>query len=151
MAGVLTPPQREGDEDQIRRQIHKIIDGLCAKDLETLKQPYAPDIMSFDIEPPLRHVGLEAKLQNWAKVFALFDTVTYEIRDLTLTVGEELAFGYAFGRLGGTLPDATVVGGMWVRLTYCLQKVGGVWLIVHDQVSVPLDVATGKGVVDLEP
>jgi ketosteroid isomerase-like protein len=40
---------------------------------------------------------------------------------------------------------------MWVRATYCLQKIDGTWLIVHDQVSVPLDIASGNGVVDLEP
>ena len=146
-----TSTQREAEEAEIRRQINKIIDGLHAKDLEALKQPYAPDIVSFDVEPPLQHVGLDAKLENWARVFAVFDTVTYELRDLTLTVGDGLAFGHAFGRLSGTLKDGPAVNGMWVRVTYCLQKIDGVWLIVHDQVSVPLDVPTGKGVVDLEP
>jgi ketosteroid isomerase-like protein len=40
---------------------------------------------------------------------------------------------------------------MWVRVTYCLRKIDDAWLIVHDQVSVPLDIATGRGVVDLKP
>jgi ketosteroid isomerase-like protein len=40
---------------------------------------------------------------------------------------------------------------MWVRGTFCFQKVDGAWLIVHDQASVPFDMATGKGVTDLEP
>jgi ketosteroid isomerase-like protein len=148
---MLTSAQREAEEAAIRGQIDTIIDALGAKDLEALKRPYAPDIVSFDIEPPLQHVGLDAKLENWARVFAAFDGVTYEVRDLVLTVGDGLAFGHAFGRLSGTLKNGTAVGGMWVRVTYCLQKIDGVWLIVHDQVSVPLDVPTGKGVVDLEP
>ncbi|MEU6752211.1 nuclear transport factor 2 family protein [Spirillospora sp. NPDC046719] len=148
---MLTPTQREAEEAEIRGQIDKIIDGLHAKDLEALKRPYAPGVVSFDIEPPLQHVGLEAKLENWARVFAIFDDVTYEVRDLALTVGDGLAFGHAFARLSGTLKDGTAVGGMWVRVTYCFQKIDGTWLIVHDQVSVPLDVPTGRGVVDLEP
>ena len=45
----------------------------------------------------------------------------------------------------------TTTSGMWVRVTYCLRKMDGAWLIVHDQVSVPFDVRTGKGVADLEP
>jgi hypothetical protein len=40
---------------------------------------------------------------------------------------------------------------MWVRGTFCLRKLDHNWLIVHDQASVPLDIASGKGVTDLEP
>jgi ketosteroid isomerase-like protein len=38
-----------------------------------------------------------------------------------------------------------------VRATFGFRKVEGDWVIAHDQVSVPLDVRTGAGVVDLEP
>jgi ketosteroid isomerase-like protein len=61
------PTQREVDEAKIRQQVDKIVEGLRAKDLEGLKQLYATDVVSFDIEPPLQHVGIEAKLKNWAK------------------------------------------------------------------------------------
>ncbi|SIQ80235.1 YybH family protein [Micromonospora avicenniae] len=143
--------QREVDEAKIRQHIGKIVEGLQGKDLESLKRLYATDIVSFDIEQPLQHVGIEAKLKNWSPVFTFFERVTYEVRDLTLTVGDDVAFGHAFARLGGTLKDGTATSGMWVRVTYCLQKIEGTWLIVHDQVSVPLDISSGRGVVDLGP
>ncbi|WP_327581529.1 SgcJ/EcaC family oxidoreductase [Nonomuraea sp. NBC_00507] len=145
------PTQREADEAKIRQLVDKIVEGLQDKDLEGLKRLYATDIVSFDVEPPLQHVGIEAKLKNWAPVFTFFERVTYEVRDLTLTVGDDVAFGHAFARLSGTLKNGTATSGMWVRVTYCLQKIDGTWLIVHDQVSVPLDISSGKGVVDLEP
>ena len=145
------PERHETDEAEIRRLIGKIVEGLQSKDLEALRRLYAADIVSFDIEPPLQHVGIEAKLKNWAPVFTFFERVTYEVRDLTLTVGADLAFGHAFARLGGTLKDGTATSGMWVRVTYCLRKIDGTWLIAHDQVSVPLDISSGKGVVHLEP
>lgn len=143
--------RHEVDEDRIRRHIHALVEALQGKDLDGLRRLYATDIVSFDVQPPLQHVGVEAKLKNWAPVFTSFETVTYEVRDLTLTVGDDVAFGHAFARLGGTLKDGTAVGGMWVRVTYCLQKIDGNWSITHDQVSVPLDVLSGTGVVDLEP
>jgi uncharacterized protein (TIGR02246 family) len=143
--------QREIDEAAIRQQIDKIIEGLRAKDLQALKQLYATDVVSFDVEPPLQHVGIEAKLKNWANVFAFFESVSYEVRHLTITVGEDVAFGHGFGRLSGTLKDGAATSGMWVRATYGLRKIDGAWLIAHDQVSVPLDILSGKGVVDLEP
>ncbi|MEV6278030.1 nuclear transport factor 2 family protein [Nocardia sp. NPDC051832] len=139
------------EEARIRGQIDKLIAGLQAKDLDTLAQLYTPDVLSFDIEPPLQHAGRAAKLQNWSKVFEFFDTVTYELRDLSFTVGADIAFGHAFGRLSGTLRNGQPTAGMWVRATFGMRKIDDAWLIAHDQVSVPLDITTGKGVLDLEP
>lgn len=148
---MTIPAQHDTDEAQIRRQLDKIVEALRNKDLDALKAVYTTDVVSFDVEPPLQHLGIAAKAQNWANVFTFFETVSYEIRDLHLTVGDDVAFGYAFGRLSGTLKNGTATAGMWVRVTYGLQKLDGVWLIAHDQVSVPLDIVSGKGVVDLEP
>jgi ketosteroid isomerase-like protein len=143
--------QRELDEARIRQQIGKIIEGLRVKDLEILRQLYATDVVSFDVEPPLQHVGIAAKLDNWTNAFTFFTDISYELRDLALTVGDEVAFGHGFGRLGGTLRDGTTTSGMWVRATFCFRKIDGDWLIAHDQVSVPLDITTGKGLTGLEP
>lgn len=139
------------EEAAIRRQIEKVVEGLRAKDLETLREPYATDVVSFDVEPPLQHVGIEAKLANWARVFEVFETLDYELRDLALTMGGDVAFGHAFGRLSGTMKNGVATVGMWVRVTYGLRKIDGAWKIAHDQVSVPLDILSGNGMVDLEP
>jgi ketosteroid isomerase-like protein len=145
------PTQREVDEAEIRRQIDGIVDGIGAKDLDALRRIYATDVVSFDVEPPLQHVGVEAKMENWIRAFTFFQEVSYEVRDLTVTVGDEVAFGHCFGRLSGTLGNGTATPGMWVRGTFCFKKIDGTWLIVHDQASVPFDIATGKGVTNLEP
>ncbi|GAA4602125.1 hypothetical protein GCM10023195_06170 [Actinoallomurus liliacearum] len=145
------PAQREVDEAEIKQQISKIVEGIRAKDLEGLKRFYATDVVSFDVEPPLQHVGIAAKLKNWTNAFTFFQELDYEVRDLTLTVGDDLAFGHLFGRLSGTLKNGTATNGIWVRGTFCFRKIDGNWLIVHDQASVPFDIASGKGVTDLEP
>ncbi|MET8877732.1 nuclear transport factor 2 family protein [Nocardia sp. NPDC004604] len=150
-AGPAMPTQREVDEAAIRQQLERIVEGIRSKDLDSLKQLYARNVVSFDVEPPLQHVGVAAKLANWAKVFTIFRDVTYELRDLTLAVGDVVAFGRGFGRLSGTLNNGTQTSGVWVRATFCFQKVGGTWLIAHDQASVPVDILSGKGVTDLEP
>ena len=102
------PAQREVDEATISQQVEKIVEGIRTRDLKGLKQLYAADVVSFDVEPPLQHVGIEAKLKNWAKVFTFFQDVTYEVRDLTLTVGDEVAYGHCFGRLSGMLKNGSV-------------------------------------------
>ena len=144
-------PHSEADEAAIRRHIDAIVEGLRARDLDALGRLYTSDVVSFDVEPPLQHVGRAAKTKNWAKVFTVFREVNYEVRDLALTVGDEVAFAHGFGRISGTLNDGTTANGMWVRATFCFRKGDGGWLIAHDQVSVPLDVLDGTGLTGLEP
>ena len=146
-----TDARRAADETDIRRQIGALIEKLHEKDLDALSRIYAADIVSFDVEPPLQHVGLEAKLRNWTRAFGMFDELSYELRDLAVEVGDVVAFAHGFGRISGTLVDGTTTSGMWVRGTFCFRKVDGAWLIVHDQASVPLDFQTGKGMTGLEP
>jgi ketosteroid isomerase-like protein len=143
--------RRVADEAIIRARLDALIAALRAKDLEALGQIYATDIVSFDVEPPLQHVGLAAKLNNWVRAFSLFDVLDYEVRELSFATGDEVAFGHGFGRLSGILNTGAPTDGMWVRVTFCFQKVDGRWLITHDQASVPLDFTTGKGMTDLEP
>jgi ketosteroid isomerase-like protein len=143
--------QHAGDEAGIRQRIGQLVQAIRALDLEGVKPIYAPGIVSFDIVPPLQHVGAEAKWKNWADVFTAYQRpLGYEIRDLTLTVGEDVAFGHSLNRISGTLKNGNRTG-YWVRWTGCFQKIDGTWLIVHDQVSVPFDVESGKALLNLEP
>lgn len=112
----------------------------------------AADVVSFDVEPPLQHLGADAKRKNWERVFAVYERpLDYEIRTLTITVGQDVAFAHSLNRLSGTLKSGTATTGFWVRATTCLRKVNGQWLIAHDHVSAPLDLATGLALLTLEP
>ncbi len=143
--------QRGMDEADIRRRLDELVNAVRAMDLESLKSIYAPDIVSFDIEPPLRHVGAEAKWKNWAKVFTIYQRpLGYEIRGLTIMVGDDVAFGHCLARISGTLKNGNT-SDYWVRWTSCLRKRDGTWLIVHDQISVPVDFQSGRALLDLEP
>jgi ketosteroid isomerase-like protein len=150
MVTITSDTERAQDEAAIRERIGKIVEGIGAKDIEALSAVYAKDVVSFDVEPPLQHVGNAAKMRNWVRAFTVFDTIEYELRDLAVTVGGDVAFGHGFGRISGTLANGQTTSGMWVRATFCFQYLGGEWLIVHDQASVPFDVLSGTSVVDLE-
>ncbi len=89
--------------------------------------------------------------ERWEEVFSsLPGPVGYEIADLSITVGEDMAFTHSFNRASATLPTGQQIG-TWVRWTACWRKIRGQWLLVHDQVSVPVDVQTGKAALDLKP
>lgn len=143
--------QTSTEESEILVHITRLIDALQAKDLELVRPLYAQDVVSFDVEPPLQHVGIAAKLENWARAFAFFKDLTYELRDLKVVAGDDVAFAHGFGRLGGRLKNGATTDGMWVRATFCLRKIDGGWLIVNDHASVPFDIASGNAVTNLEP
>ena len=143
--------QRATDEADIRRRIDTLLAALHAMDLEGVMALYAPDIVSFDIVPPLRHMGAEAKRKNWVDAFATYQRpLGYEIRDLTITVGDDVAFGHSLNRISGTLQNG-YRSEFWLRWTACFRKIDGTWLIAHDQVLVPVDFESGRALLDLAP
>jgi uncharacterized protein (TIGR02246 family) len=139
------------DEADIRQRIDKLAEAIRAMDLEGVMSIYAPDIVSFDIVPPLQHVGAEAKRENWVDAFAMYQRpLGYEIHDLTITLGDDVAFGHSLNRISGTLKNGNRAD-FWLRVTTCFRKIDGNWLIAHDQVSVPLDLESGRALLNLEP
>jgi ketosteroid isomerase-like protein len=138
------------DEIDIRQRIDTLVDAVRTKDLDGIKTMFAPNLVSFDIEPPLRHLGAETKWNNWIKVFTFYRELDYEVRDLTVLVSGDLAVAYAVNHISGTLQTGDR-NDYWVRWTACFRKLDGTWLIVHDQISVPTEFATGQSALDLVP
>ncbi len=142
---------RKNDEAEIKRVIEGYVEAHRAKDIDGVMSMYAPEIVTFDVVPPLQYVGADAMRKRWEEVFSsLPGPFGYEIADLSITVGEDMAFTHSFNRTSATLPTGQKIG-TWVRSTACWRKIGGQWLIVHDQISVPVDVQTGRAVLDLKP
>jgi len=138
-------------ESEIRHRFDELVKAIRAMDLDQVMSNYADDVVSFDVEPPLQHVGAAAKRKNWTRVFSMYQRpLHYEVRDLAVAVNDDLAFGHGLVRIGGTSQDGNRTE-RWLRSTTCFRKVGGNWLIVHDQVSVPLDLETGSALLNLEP
>jgi uncharacterized protein (TIGR02246 family) len=134
------------DEADIRRRIDHCAKALHAMDLEGVMAIYAPDIVS-----PLRHVGAEAKRQQWVDAFGMYQPpLGYEFRDVTVTVDDDVAFCHSLNRVSGTLQNGQR-SEFWVRWTACFRKIDGNWLIAHDHVSVPVDFGSGRALLDLEP
>jgi ketosteroid isomerase-like protein len=139
------------DESQIRRRIDVLAEAVRGADLESVMSIYAPGLVTFDIVAPLQKTGAAGKRENWQDVFALYRRpLDYEIRDLTITAGGDVAFARSLNRISAALRSGARIS-QWLRWTACFQKIGGEWRIVHDHVSVPTDFATGKALTGLEP
>lgn len=139
-------------EAEIRERIDVLLDAVRTGDLAALKTIFAPDVVSFDIQPPLRHLGAGKKLANWEEVFQVFQVpLEYDVRDLTVLVDGDLAVVYSLNHMNA----AMAAGGRidyWLRWTSAWRKLDGEWMVVHDQVSVPTDFAGGgRAAMDLTP
>jgi ketosteroid isomerase-like protein len=75
---------------------------------------------------------------------------TYEVRDLHVTTHGDLTFVHALNHASGTLASGHA-GDLWVRWTACWRRIDGVWLVVHDHVSVLADLEHGRALVSLTP
>jgi len=138
-------------ETLIRHRLQDWANALSAKDIRGAMSLYAPDIVSFDITPPLRYAGADTKRRAWLRVFAAYTGgFSYEVPDPDVTTQGDLAFVRSLNHVNGALANGHTTD-MWVRWTACFRRIDGVWLVVHDHVSVPADLEHGKAALNLTP
>jgi uncharacterized protein (TIGR02246 family) len=138
-------------EAQIRDLIEKRVQAVHDKDLNALMSNHAPDVLSFDVLEPLQNSGADTIRRRAERWFALYQSaIGYEVRDLNVTAGDEVAFCSYLYHVTGTQQGGANVD-MWVRATVCLHKMNDKWLIVHEHQSVPFNPETGKASLDLKP
>jgi uncharacterized protein (TIGR02246 family) len=148
---MTTQQSKASEEAQLRQLLDQWGKALRAKDLNTLMSYYAPDILTFDIVPPLYYQGVDAYRRNFEAWFASVQgPMHYETRDLRLTIGDEVAFCHSLNQVRST----TITGATtetWIRVTVGFRKMEGTWRITHEHVSVPCDMETSHASLDLTP
>jgi ketosteroid isomerase-like protein len=138
-------------EALIQQRVEGYAKAISAKDIDRVMSFFAPNVVSFDIAiKTLRYVGADNKRREWEKAFAAYSSIAYEVRDLHVTTHGDLAFVHAVNHVKGTLASGQITD-MWVRWTACFRRIDGVWLVVHDHVSVPVDLEHGQAVLNLTP
>jgi uncharacterized protein (TIGR02246 family) len=142
---------RTKNEAAIRELVDGFVKAIRAKDINGVMSVFAPEVVSFDLGPPLQHGGGEEFTKRWQELFDAYEgPIDYEIRDLSIDAGDDVAFSHSLNRIGGTMKNGQKAD-RWLRWTACYRKINGKWLIVNEQVSVPADVPNGKAVLDLKP
>ena len=138
-------------ETQIRELIDRRVAAVRAKDVAPLVEALAPEAVLFDVVPPLQRGGSEAVGAKTAEWFASYDgPIGYDVRDLVITAGEDVAFCRYLYHVSGELKAGGSVS-MWVRSTVCFRRIDGAWRIVHEHTSVPFGPESGRASLDLEP
>jgi uncharacterized protein (TIGR02246 family) len=139
------------DAARIRALLDERVDAIREKNVDRLTAHLAPDVVAFDLVQPLEHLGaagVEQRARDW---FASFQgPIDYEVRDVDITASGDVAFSHCLAGVRGTRAGGEKIE-MWWRSTICYRKVEGEWQITHEHDSVPLDMTSGKALVNLRP
>lgn len=136
---------RQDEEAAIRSLISQWSRALEATDPDGLTANYVPDAVLYDVKPPYKTQGVAAIRALWAACLPYFPaSFTSEHRDLSLVVGDDVAFWHGLHHIKPTDQPHHPAGQSWIRVTACYRKIDGRWLVVHEHVSMPFDCRTGQ-------
>ena len=139
------------DDIEIRASIDGFVGSIRARLLDGVMAVFAPDVVSFDLGPPLRHGGGAEFRERWQTLFDAHEgAIEYEVHDLHVTGDGDVAFSRSLNHFVAARKDGARTD-RWLRWTACWRHADGAWRIVHEHVSVPVDAASGEAVFDAKP
>jgi ketosteroid isomerase-like protein len=116
------------DEAQIRQLIDNWTKALHAKDVDALMVNYAPDVLLFDLAPPLQYKGADACRKNWEEWLPTFQGAPgCEQRELVVTVGNDIGFSHSLNRITGKRTDGTETDVGFVRPCATTKSMANGW------------------------
>ncbi len=134
---MTTSSNRSTDEAEIRDLVESWTRAVRAKDLAGIMANHSPDILMFDVPPPAQSKGIDAYKKTWDVFFAWFqDSGVFDIKELNITAGDDVAFATALMRCAGTEANGDKVE-LDFRLTIGFRKIDGRWTVMHEHHSVP--------------
>jgi uncharacterized protein (TIGR02246 family) len=146
-------PARADAGADIRALEERFVAAFKAKDVDAIMKVYAPDqtLVVFDVVPPRQYVGAAAYRKDWQTFFGSFDgPITVELTDLDVAADRNLAYSHSIQHVAGTDKQGKKLD-LTVRVTDVYKKARGRWLIIHEHVSVPVDLDAGKPDLSSKP
>ena len=124
-----------------------------AKDLDKIMSCYtkSEDLVIFDVTPPRQYTGWDAYKTDWQNFLAgCKDSPTIEIKGLQVYGGQGYAFSHSIQHMTCTTQQNTKMD-LVLRVTDGYANFKGQWLIAHEHISVPVDLATGNADLQSKP
>jgi ketosteroid isomerase-like protein len=123
----------KSDEQEIRELIERWAKAVRDVDYDGILAHHSPDMLMFDLPPPLAFKDLKAYRKTWDLFFSMQPRpIAFEIQRMEVTAGAEVAFATALMQCEGE-----GLAKFDFRLTVGLRKVEGLWVILHEHHSVP--------------
>jgi uncharacterized protein (TIGR02246 family) len=139
-------PARADAKADIRALEERFVAAFKTKDLDAIMKVYAPDqtLVVFDVVPPRQYVGAAAYRKDWQTFLDSFEgPITVDLTELDVGADRNLAYSHSIQRVAGTDKQGKKLD-ITVRVTDVYKKARGRWVLIHEHVSVPVDLDTGK-------
>jgi ketosteroid isomerase-like protein len=138
-------------EPELRALFDRRSKAMRQKDIEQVMALYSPDVVYFDLVPPLRYTGAAALRDRFLDWFGRWSSdIGQELRDLHISASGHVAAAFMLIRTSGTLHTGEKIG-YWVRVSNSCRRSDREWLITHEHVSLPVDMKSRSAVTDLVP
>lgn len=143
---------KDKDKAQIEALFQRYLKAFNARDVNAIMAEYSSaDLFVFDVVPPREFPSWDAYKKDFEGLFGAFPgPVENKLSDLSITTSGTMAFAHNIQTVAFTAKDGSKFN-VVVRVSDVLRKMNGKWLIVHEHVSVPVDLATGKAVLQATP
>ena len=144
--GLASSCSPANDEADVNASVQHLVAAVNAKDLNGIMAYYSPDesLFVFDALPPRQYVGPAAYRKNWEGFLAAYPGAIHaEVTDWKTETEGSLAYGHGIFRITGPDKDGMPLD-LTLRVTDVYRKANGKWLVVHEHVSWPVDLTTGK-------
>ncbi len=117
----------------VRKVFDAWADAVQRCDIEATVAPHTRDVLLFDVPASGSIVkGIEAYRESFRDFFPFIaDGGVFEITDLDIVAGTDVAFAHCIVRCGRQADDTFPV-----RLTVSFRKIDGEWRIAHEHHSV---------------
>jgi len=134
---MLTSLKRPKEDTAIQDRLESLAHAIRDKDIDAVMAHYAPDVVVFDVMPPLDVQSAADYRKNFERWFSsMIGPIDYEMNGLRISMSESHAFCHFVGHVIGTRKSGEKAD-YWVRVTSCFQKANGQWLVGHEHVSMP--------------
>jgi ketosteroid isomerase-like protein len=137
------------DHEQIIQLEHEL---ASAKNIDQVLSYYAdsPNLVLFDVVPPLEYKGPAAVRKDFENFFAEYPKFHFELTDLRVFNDGRIGFAHYIEHFTGTAKDGKKADITW-RVTDGLEKTDGKWKIVHEHISLPVDLDSGRAYMNAKP
>jgi len=136
----MTPAGSAGSsiEAVLRARMQQLAQAINDKDLDGLLAFYAPDVVAFELRPPLDARGVTVYRENFEHWFSEFEgPLGFELHNLRVVPGDVAAFCHYLALVTGGRSNGRL-SSYWVRGTTCFERRDGEWLVTHEHVSMPV-------------
>lgn len=130
---------------EILQQIKHWDQAVINKDIDQITDHCAEDVSMFDVSSQMN--GIEEYKTEWYKFSPYFnENMMISRKDIKVYTSDDLAIVHCFSKV----EHKALIGKIkmpWCRTTICMKKEDQNWRLIHQHISMPINLADGKAIV----